>query len=79
MGPTARQCHEMSATDEDIEPVIVKAHPEPVPDQARGHGIKYLAERETAGGCDAHAHLLIVRRAAVRQSLQFGALDIDTQ
>ena len=34
MGPPARQRHEMGATDEDIEPVIVKAHPEPVSNQA---------------------------------------------
>jgi len=76
--PPTRQRHEMGAADEDIEPVIVEAYPEPVSDQARGHGIEYLAERETAGGCDAHADLLIVRRAPVRQSLQFGALNIDT-
>ena len=78
MGPPARQRHEMGAADEDIEPVIVEAHPEPVSNQARGHGVEYLAEREAAGGCDAHADLLIVRRAPVRQILQFGALNIDT-
>ena len=62
----ADEFEEMDAADEDIEPIIVDAHPEPVSDQAGGHGIEYLAERETAGGCDAHADLLIVRRASVR-------------
>ena len=66
VGPPAQQRQEMDAADEDIEPIIVDAHPEPVSDQAGGHGIEYLAERETTGGCDAHADLLIIRRAPVR-------------
>jgi hypothetical protein len=50
----------MGAADEDIESVIIETNPEPVSNQAGGHGIEYLAKREPAGGCDAHADLLIV-------------------
>jgi nucleotidyltransferase/DNA polymerase involved in DNA repair len=49
LGQPARQRHEMGAADEDIESVIVETNPEPVSNQAGGHGIEYLAKREPAG------------------------------
>ena len=67
----------MGAADEDVEPIVEEAHPEPVADQARGHGVEHLAQREAARGGDAHADLLVVGRAPVRQILQFGALNVD--
>jgi hypothetical protein len=32
-GPPARQRHEMSAADEDIEPIVEEPHPEAMADQ----------------------------------------------
>jgi len=43
-------------------------------DQARGHGIEHLAQRERAGAGDVDQDLLVVRRLAVRQGLQRRAL-----
>ena len=76
-GPSARQRQEVRAADQDVEPVVVEAHAQPVADEARGHGVEHLAHPEAAGGGDAHAHLLVVAGAPVRQGLQDGPLAFD--
>jgi hypothetical protein len=45
---SARQRREKGAADEDVQPIVERAHPEPVADQARGHGVEHLAQREAA-------------------------------
>ena len=46
-------------------------------DQARGHGVEHLAQREAARGGDADADFLVVGGAPARQGLEFGAFDVD--
>jgi hypothetical protein len=46
-------------------------------DQARGHRVEHLAQREAARGGDADADFLVIRRALTRQRLQFGAFEVD--
>ncbi|KTS04288.1 hypothetical protein SB3_24310 [Methylobacterium radiotolerans] len=67
----------MRTADEDVEAVIVEAHARGVADQARGYGVEHLAQAEPAGRGDAHADLLVVARAPLRQSRQDGTLAID--
>ena len=73
----ARQGHQMRAAEEDLEPVVVEAHPQPVADEARGHGVEDPAEHEAAGGGDRDHGLLAVLGAPVRQRPQHGALGVD--
>ena len=67
----------MGAADEDVEPVVVEAHAQAMADQARGHGVEHLAQREAARGGDAHAEFLIVGGAPIGQFPKLSALDID--
>ena len=39
---SARERHEMARAEEDLEPVVVDACAQPVPDQARGHGVSVV-------------------------------------
>ena len=48
-----------------------------MPDQARGDAVEHLAQREAARGGHAHAHLLVVDAASLRQTLEDGPLGID--
>ena len=75
--PAARQRHEMRAADEHIEPIVVETHPEPMADQARGHGVEHLAQGEAASGCDACGDFLVIGGAAAGKRLQFGAFALD--
>src|SRR5208283_4860203 len=65
------------ATDEQLHAIIKQVGAWSMPDQPRGHGIKYLAQDKAARGADVHDLLLIVGGAVVRQRLQYGALGID--
>ena len=77
MRPAARQGRHLGPADEDRQPVVMEAHPEAVTDQARRHGVEHLAEKEAAGGGDAHAHLLVVGAPSAGKPPEFGALDVD--
>src|SRR6478735_7847515 len=72
-----REGHEWGAADEQVQPVVEQAHPEPMADQARGHGVEHLAQREAARGGDADADFLVIGGALARQGLQFGAFEVD--
>ena len=74
MRAPARQRHEMRAADEQVEPIVVEAHPQSMADQARWDRVEHLAQREAAGGRDANDHLLVVGAAPIRQFLERGAL-----
>ena len=77
VGSPAGRAHQMRAADEQLEPVVVETHAQPVPDQAGGHAVEHLAQDEAAGRCHRHDRLLIVRCAAVRQRLQRRTFDLD--
>ena len=42
----ARQGHEMRGAEEDLDPVVVDAHLQPMADQARRHGVEDPAQHE---------------------------------
>jgi hypothetical protein len=65
------------AAEEDLEPVVVEAHAQPVADEPRGHAVEDAAEHEAAGGSDGDHDLLAVLGAALRQGLQRGPLGVD--
>ncbi|MBM7487973.1 hypothetical protein ACVWWI_006479 [Bradyrhizobium sp. USDA 3686] len=48
MRPPTRQGDEMGAADEHVETIVLKAHPQLVPDQTRRHGVEHLAQGEAA-------------------------------
>lgn len=48
MGPPAGQRHQGSAADEHLEPVVIEADAQAMPDQSRGDGVEDLAQREAA-------------------------------
>ena len=73
----ARQGHQMRAAEEDLEPVVVEAHPQPVTDEARGHGVEDVPQHEAAGGGHRDHRLLAVLGPPVRQWPQHGALGVD--
>ena len=52
---------------EAFEPVVIKAHAQPMTDQSRGNRVKHLAQREGAGGGDIDIDLLIIGGLAGRQ------------
>src|SRR5690606_7159540 len=37
-------------TDEQLQPIIVQAHPQLMADESRGHCVEHLAQREASGG-----------------------------
>lgn len=77
MGPPPGQRQQLGATHEDIKPIIIKAHPQPVADQAGWHGVEDLAQGEAPGARDRNDHLLEVCRAVRGQGLKMGTLRCD--
>ena len=73
----ARQGHQMRAAEEDLEAVVVDAHPQPVADQARGHGVEDAPEHEAAGRGDGDHGLFAILGPPGRQRPQHGALGVD--
>jgi hypothetical protein len=55
---------------EAFEPIVIKAHAQPVADQLRGNGVEHLAQREGAGRRDIDIDLLVVGGPADRQIFQ---------
>lgn len=47
-GAPAHQRDERGAADEQVETVVVKADPQPVPDQPRRHCVEHSFEQEAA-------------------------------
>jgi len=72
------QRHQRRRTEKAFEPVVIKAHPQPMTDQARGHRIKHPLQDEAAGRGDGDDRLLIIGGPARRQRLQGRALEIET-
>jgi hypothetical protein len=68
----AQQRHEMRATEEDLEPIVVETHAQPVADQARGHGVEYPSQHEAARRHHGHDSLLAVVGPPRRQRPQHG-------
>jgi len=48
MGPPAGQRHQVGAADEHVEPVVIQAYAQAMPDQARGDRVEDLTQREAA-------------------------------
>ena len=47
-GPTASQDDDGRRALETFEPIVIKAHPQPMADQSRGNRVEHLAQREGA-------------------------------
>jgi uncharacterized Zn-binding protein involved in type VI secretion len=73
----ARQGDHVRPAEEDLEPVVVDAHPQPVADEPRRHGVEDPAEHEAARGGDGDHDLLAVLGAALRQGSERRALGVD--
>ncbi len=76
--PAAAQRHQRRRTEKAFQPVIIKAHPQPMTDQARGHRIEHPLQDEAAGRGDGDDRLFIIGGPARRQRLQGQALEIET-
>ena len=76
-GAASYQGQHPRAADEQLHPVIVQARSRTVADEARGYGIKYLAQDEAAGGADVDQLVLIVCGAVIWQWLQHAAFGIN--
>ena len=76
-GTPARQRHQRRSADEQIEAVIVKPDPQPVPDEPRRHRVEHLPERKAAGGSDGDDRLLIIAGTLSGQRLKRGPLGLD--
>ena len=77
LGPTASQDDDGRRALETFEPIVIKAHPQPMADQSRGNRVEHLAQREGAGAGDVDVDLLIVGALAHRQLVQRHSLLID--
>ena len=75
--PPATQRHQRRRAEKAFEPIIVKAHPQAMADQAGGYRIEHLLEGEPAGRGDGDDRLLVIRRPVRRQCLQRQALEIE--
>ena len=62
---------------ETYEPIVIKAHPQPIADQSRGDGVEHLAQREGAGAGDVDVDLLVVGGLADRRLVQRHPLLVD--
>ena len=69
----------MRAAEKDLDPVVVEPRPQPVADEARGHGVEHVAQHEPARRRDRDRdHLLLaVFGPPDRQRSQHGALGVD--
>ena len=67
----------MRAAEEDLDPIVVDAHLQPVADEARGHGVEDPAEHEAAGRRHRDHRLLAVFDAPAGQRPQDRALGVD--
>ena len=74
---SATERHETRRAEEEIEPVVIQADPQPVADEARRDRVEDLLQREAAGRGDGDDALLIVAGAKLRELLQRRALGID--
>jgi GNAT superfamily N-acetyltransferase len=74
---TAGQRHQRCAAEEDLKPVVVEPHAEPVTDQPRGHGVEDAPQHEASGRGDGHHCLLTVFRPSGRQRAQNGPFGVD--
>src|SRR5271166_2414401 len=75
--PTASQDDDGRRALETFEPIVIKAHPQPMADQSRGDRVEHLAQREGAGTGDVDIDLLTVGGLADRQLVQSHPLLID--
>lgn len=64
---TARQGRKMRTAKEDLNPIVVQAHFQPVANEARGHGVEDSAEHEPAGRGDGDHRFLSILGAPLRQ------------
>jgi len=76
--PAAHQSQHPRAADEQFHAIVIQTRPRPMPDQARGHRIKYLAQHEATRGGHVHQLLFVIARAGVRKRLQQKPLGIDS-
>ena len=77
MGSPARQFEQRGPAQEQRKAVVVEAHAQAMPDQARGHGVEHLAQGEAARAGDAYDRLLVVAAPVSGQHLQRGPLTVD--
>ena len=75
--PPARERHQVGAAEEHLEPIVVEADAQAMADQARGHGVEHLAQREAARRGDADRHLLVVAGPPLWQSLEGRPFAVD--
>ena len=76
-GPSARQGQDAGAAEEEFEAVVVDVDAEPVPDEARGHGVEHAAQDEARGRGDVDAGLVAILGPAYRQVEEHRALGLD--
>jgi len=77
MRPATAQRHQRCCAEEAFQPIVIKARPQAVADQARWHRIEDFLEDEPAGGGDGDDRLLIIRRPPRRQRLQRRTLELE--
>jgi len=76
--PTAPQGEERRRTEETFESIVVEANAQMMALEARGHGVKHLAQHKAARGCHQHPRLLEVAGAMLGQLFECWALELET-
>lgn len=74
---TALERHQQGGSKKQLEPVVIQPNAQAMPDEARGHGVEDLAQREAVRGGDVDERLSVVAGALARQGLQQRPFGVD--